>query len=78
MNGKKSRADQVARSVVEPGEPALAKLVKQMDDFRRSYADPVYRMTMTFTEIAPVGLLVSLVSAALLRNSRFLPTNIQR
>ncbi len=52
---------------------ALAKLVKQMDDFRRSYADPVYRMTMTFTEIAPVGLLVSLVSAGLLRNSRFLP-----
>ena len=43
-----------------------------MEDFRRNYANPVYRMAMTFTEIAPVGLLVSLVSAALLRNSRFL------
>jgi hypothetical protein len=52
---------------------ALAKLVAQMDDFRRSYANPAYRMTMTFTEIAPVGVLVSLVSAGLLRNSRFLP-----
>jgi hypothetical protein len=28
---------------------------------------------MTFVEIFPVGVLVSLVSAALLRNSRFLP-----
>ena len=32
-----------------------------------------YRLPMTFAEIFPVGLLVSLVSAALLRNSRFLP-----
>jgi hypothetical protein len=28
---------------------------------------------MTFAEIFPVGVLVSLVSAGLLRNSRFLP-----
>ena len=52
---------------------ALAKTVTEMEDFRRSYANPFYRMTLTFTEIAPVGLLVSLVSAGLLRNSRFLP-----
>jgi hypothetical protein len=51
----------------------LAKLTASMADFRRSYANPAYRMTMTFCEIAPVGVLVSLVSAALLRNSRFLP-----
>jgi len=30
-------------------------------------------MPITFTEIFPVGVLVSLVSAALLRNPRFLP-----
>ena len=52
---------------------ALAKLTAQMDDFQRSYANPAYRMTMTFTEIAPVGVLVSLISAGLLRNSGFLP-----
>lgn len=57
------------------GVPAdqLVKLTAQMDDFKRSYANPAYRMTMTFTEIAPVGALVSLVSAALLRNSGFMP-----
>ena len=52
---------------------ALAKLVKRMDGFRRNHANPIHRMTMTFTGIAPVGLLVPLVSAGLLRNSRFLP-----
>ena len=31
------------------------------------------RMPMTFVEIFPVGVLVSLVTAGLLRNSRFLP-----
>ena len=36
------------------------------------YANPLYRMPMTFAEIFPVGVLVSLVSAALPRNSRFL------
>jgi hypothetical protein len=30
-------------------------------------------MSMTFAEIFPVGLLVALASAALLRNPRFLP-----
>jgi len=43
-----------------------------METFKREYANPFYRMPMTFTEIFPVGVLVSLVSAALLRNSRFL------
>lgn len=51
---------------------ALAKFSAEMETFKREYANPFYRMPMTFTEIFPVGVLVSLVSAALLRNSRFL------
>ena len=43
-----------------------------MDAFKVQYANPLFRMPMTFAEIFPVGVLVSLVSAALLRNSRFL------
>lgn len=52
---------------------ALAKLTAEMEQFKTQYANPLYRWPMTFAEIFPVGVLVSLVSAALLRNSRFLP-----
>lgn len=50
-----------------------AKLVADLEAIKRSYANPLYRLPMTFAEIFPVGLLVALVSAALLRNPRFLP-----
>jgi Protein of unknown function (DUF4199) len=53
--------------------PALDRFIAEMDRFRPNYANPLYRLPMTFAEIFPVGVLVSLVSAALLRNSRFLP-----
>jgi hypothetical protein len=54
------------------GGAELAHFKAQMESFRRSYSDPLYRVPMTFTEIFPVGILVSLISAALLRDSRFL------
>ncbi|HEY1708487.1 MAG TPA: DUF4199 domain-containing protein [Rhizomicrobium sp.] len=47
--------------------------VAQMEAFRQEYANPLYRMGTTFMEIFPVGLLIALVSAALLRNPGFLP-----
>jgi len=52
---------------------AYDKLAAELDAMRQSYANPLYRLPMTFIEIFPVGLLVALVSAALLRNPRFLP-----
>jgi len=52
---------------------ALAKLSADMATFKVQYANPLFRLPMTFVEIFPVGVLVSLVSAGLLRNSRFLP-----
>lgn len=54
-------------------EAALAKLAADMEALKVQYANPMFRMPMTFVEIFPVGVLVSLVSAALLRNPRFLP-----
>ncbi len=51
----------------------LAELAADMEAFKLQYANPLIRMPMTFVEIFPVGLLVSLVSAGLLRNPRFLP-----
>ena len=38
-----------------------------MDDFREMYANPFIRYLMTLTEILPIGLIVSLISAWLLR-----------
>jgi len=52
---------------------ALAKFTAEMEQFKVQYANPFYRLPMTFIEIFPVGVLVSLVSAGLLRSSRFLP-----
>jgi hypothetical protein len=60
------------------GAPAseIAAVVAEMDGFRQQYMNPLIRLPFTFIEIFPVGLLVSLISAALLRNSRFLPARI--
>jgi hypothetical protein len=52
---------------------ALAKLAADMKQAEIEYANPLYRLPQTFKEIFPVGVLVSLVSAGLLCNRRFLP-----
>jgi hypothetical protein len=52
---------------------ALAKLTREMEAFNVQYANPLFRMPLTFIEIFPVGVLVSLISAGLLRNRNFLP-----
>jgi len=52
---------------------ALARLAADMKRLEIQYANPLYRLPETFNEIFPVGVLVSLVSAGLLCNRRFLP-----
>jgi hypothetical protein len=47
--------------------------VAEADAFATMYQNPLFRIPMTFLEIFPVGLLISLVSAAVLRNPRVLP-----
>lgn len=53
--------------------PELARFATELRAFRASYENPFVRLPITFSEIFPVGVLVSLLSAALLRDSRFLP-----
>lgn len=57
------------------GKPAaaIAKTKAEMDAFTVDYRQPLYRMMLTASEIAPVALLVSLISAAVLRNPRRFP-----
>ena len=52
---------------------AIARLSAEMAEFKVMYANPLFRLPMVFSEIFPVGVLVSLVSAALLRKPNFLP-----
>lgn len=51
----------------------IETVAAQMATFGEQYRNPLFRIPITFGEIFPVGVIVSLLSAALLRNSRFLP-----
>ena len=48
-------------------EAELAALEEDMERFRQQYDSALFRIPLTFLEIFPVGLLVSIVSAALLK-----------
>lgn len=51
----------------------IARVTVEMEAMKVSYANPLFRLPMTFVEIFPVGVVISLITAALLRNSRFMP-----
>lgn len=51
----------------------IERMSQEMATFKTQYADPLFRLPMTFIEIFPVGVVISLITAALMRNSRFLP-----
>ena len=53
--------------------PQLDAFIAEMNAMKVNYANPLFRWPMTFIEPFPVGVLISLISAALLRNSRFMP-----
>lgn len=46
---------------------------QQMSDFMKWYENPLLRFGITIVEVLPVGILVSLVSAALLSRRKILP-----
>lgn len=51
----------------------LAQVVKDNQAFTEMYRNPVMRMGITFLEMFPIAVVIALVSAGLLRNSRFMP-----
>lgn len=58
----------IARATADGADAAaLAELRAQMESFKTLYANPMFRLPMTFVEVFPIGVLVSLVSAAVLR-----------
>jgi hypothetical protein len=52
---------------------AIAAKTAELRHMAELYRNPLFRMPMVFAEIFPVGLLVALVTAALVRNPKLLP-----
>ena len=52
---------------------ALAAKIAELDAMKVQYANPLFRVPMTFLEIFPVGLIVAVISAAVLRFPKVLP-----
>ena len=53
---------------------ALEQKIAESQAFMKLYMEnPLVRVPITFIEMFPVGVLISLISALLLRNSRFMP-----
>jgi hypothetical protein len=50
----------------------LDAFIAEMEKAKADYANPLYRLPMTFIEIFPVGVLIALISAAILRNPKVL------
>jgi hypothetical protein len=53
-------------------QTAIAATMRELDGMAQMMRNPLYRVPMVFIEIFPVGLLVALVSALILRNPRVL------
>ena len=55
-------------------EAELQAAIAEMDQFSALYKNPFFRFAVTLMEIIPVGVVISLISAALLKNKTFLST----
>lgn len=48
-------------------EAALQESARKMAELKKNYANPLFNVGITFLEIFPVGLVITLISAAILR-----------
>lgn len=66
--------DSIINKTRESGVSAekLEATIEKMDQMKTQYGKLWYRLPMTFTEIFPLGLLISLISATLFKNQNFL------
>jgi hypothetical protein len=55
-------------------EAEIAQQRAEMEEFGEMYKNPVIRFGVTLSEILPVGIIITLISAALLRRKEFLPS----
>ena len=64
--------EHIEQRILDSDWSAEKKQVKleQLEKGKQNYEQPVFKMGMTFLEIFPVGLLVSIISALLLRRKK--------
>jgi len=60
--------EQLRASGAAPAE--VAAETRKMEDFKRLYKNPLFNIGMTFMEVVPVGLIMTLISAAILRRKQ--------
>ncbi len=67
--------DSVINKIKEKGASSeiIDQEIKRMDKFMELYRNPVIRFGLTLMEILPVGIIITLISAAILRKKEFLP-----
>jgi hypothetical protein len=53
---------------------AIEKATAEMAKFKEMYKNPLFNVGMTFVEVFPVGLVMTAVSAAILRRKAPAPT----
>jgi len=53
----------------------LEETQRQAEQFKQMYANPAINVAMTFLEVFPIGLVVTLVSAGILRKKALAPPN---
>lgn len=51
----------------------IDKTLKEMTEMKEMYKNPIIRFGITMTEILPVGIIIALMSAAILRRKEVLP-----
>jgi hypothetical protein len=57
-------------------EARVREATEYVNSFKEMYKNPFVRLGFTFLEIFPVGLVVTLISAALLRKKNFLKRDV--
>ena len=69
--------ESVINKMKEKGASAdkIEQEIKKMDDMMKMYRNTVFRFGITILEILPVGIVITLISAALLRKKELLPAH---
>lgn len=67
----KCEVDKLKQKGVSAAE--IDQKAKDMDDLKRLYSNPAIRFGLTIMEILPIGVIITLISAAILRKKEFLP-----